>query len=258
MNILEGIVLGLTQGLTEFLPVSSSGHLILMREFFGIELKNSLAFDVFLNTATLLAVVFCFWPDLKNLTKKLADLNDKKTKKLFLNLIIATIPAGLVGFLYSDKIENLFRAGENVALALIIGSLIMFFADRIKKDEELSPVKSLIIGIFQALALIPGISRSGATISGGLLARINREEAIRFSFLLLIPVSLGALFKIGLDIENIDFENFLSLPYLLAFLTALLSGIWSVRFLISYLSKNSFVPFIIYRTILALIILFMF
>lgn len=264
MSILDSLILGLIQGLTEFLPISSSGHLILAREFLHIPLTGSLQFDIFLNTATLLAIMFCFWGDIKSLVRDfLTQGFSSRSKNLIYAIILGSIPAGLLGFLYKDSIENTFRSSGTVALALLAGSFIMFFADRVysghPKNAGVTPLKGLVTGVFQALALIPGISRSGSTISGGLFAGLSREEAIRFSFLLLIPVSLGALLKVFLDIgvENLnDISYFVSLNSILAFLAALLSGIWAVRFLVRYLSKNSFTPFIIYRVILAVVILY--
>lgn len=222
-------------------------------------LHGSLAFDVFLNTATLLAVIFCFWGDIKALVKDfLTQGFSSRSKTLIYAIILGTIPAALVGFLYKDKIENAFRSGESVAMALLVGSFIMFFADRMKAKGGISPVKGFAVGIFQALALVPGISRSGSSISGGLFVGLSREEAIRFSFLLLIPISCGALLKTILDIGSVNLlvAEFINLPSILSFILALISGIWAVRFLVRYLSKNSFTPFIIYRIVLALIILF--
>lgn len=269
MGTIEAIMLGLIQGLTEFLPVSSSGHLILARELLHMPLAGSLTFDVFLNTATLLAVLYCFWGDIKAILRDFVTEGfSSRSKNLIFALILGTIPAGAIGFFYGDKIEDVFRSGHMVAWALIIGSIIMFLADRVgsknndfaEKDVRTThggvrPLKGLIVGIFQSLALIPGISRSGSSISGGLFARLSREEAIRFSFLLLIPVSLGAMLKVLLDLGTAQMREFFDLPYMVAFFTALISGIWAVRFLVRYLSKNSFTSFIIYRLILAGIIL---
>jgi undecaprenyl-diphosphatase len=256
MNILDALILGLIQGLTEFLPVSSSGHLIIARKFLGVPLENSLFFDIFLNTATLFAVVYCFFGDFKALYRDLRTEGfSRRSMHLIYALILGTIPAAIAGFFWADLIENTFREGLPVALFLIIGSIIMFSADRIKSKGGLTPLKGFGIGIFQALALLPGISRSGSTISGGIFAGLSREEAIRFSFLLLIPVSLGALLKVILDIDASGTSELLSFPHIAAFVAALLSGIWSVRFLVRYLSKNSFTAFIIYRLFLAAIII---
>lgn len=258
MNIFESVLLGLIQGLTEFLPVSSSGHLILFREFLNIPLEGSLAFDVFLNTATLLAVIFCFFGELRSILRDLLSNGfSSRNKTLIYALIVGTIPAGLVGFLYGDVIENALRGGKVVALSLIFGSIVMFAADRWQRKNGLNVGRGLVVGLFQTLALIPGVSRSGISISGGILSGLSREEAIRFSFLLLIPISLGALLKVLLDIGSTDLltSQFLNIPLFVAFVAALISGIWSVKFLIRYLSRHSFTPFIIYRLLLAGVIL---
>lgn len=261
MNIWESIILGLIQGLTEFLPVSSSGHLIIIRELLDIPLAGSLTFDVFLNTATLIAVLYCFSGDIKSIIRDFVTEGfSSRSKNLIYALIVGTIPAGFLGFFYGDKIEGIFRSGQMVALALILGSIIMFLADRVnaayqKPKSGITPSKGFLVGVFQALALMPGISRSGSSISGGLFVGLSREEAIRFSFLLLIPVSLGAMLKVMFDITTAQMHEFLDLPHILAFLVALISGIWAVRFLVRYLSKNSFTIFIIYRLILAAVII---
>lgn len=261
---MQSIILGLVQGLTEFLPVSSSGHLIIARELFHYSLEGSLTFDIFLNTATLFAVIYCFWGEIKRIFVDLFSQGlSHRSWNLIICLIIGTVPAALVGFWYGDQIESLFRYSHSVAWALIAGSIIMLIADQVNKRDlnhtGVSPLKSLLIGMFQTLALIPGVSRAGATISGGLLAKLSREEAIRFSFLLYIPVSLGAalkaFFDITLDGSGSGIHTFFTLPYILGFLVALFSGVWAVRFMVRYLSRNSFTPFIIYRILLAVAIL---
>src|SRR3989344_1740623 len=256
MNIVESIILGLTQGLTEFLPVSSSGHLILARKFLGLSLESSLAFDVFLNTATLFAVIYCFWGDLRALARDFFTQGfSSRSTNILWAVVLGSIPAGFFGFFFGDRIEEIFRNPHSVAWALIAGRILMFLADSSDgKKGGVTPAKGFLVGFFQSLALIPGISRSGSSISGGILAGLSREEAIRFSFLLLIPVSLGAILKILID-PSFQISNFVTLNSCFAFLAAFLSGIWSVRFLVRYLSSHKFTPFIIYRIVLAGVIL---
>ena len=258
MNILQSIILGLVQGITEFLPISSSAHLIIARGFLNIPLDNTLAFDVFLNTATLLAVIYCFWGEIKRLFLDfLSSGFSSRSINLIYSLIIGTIPAALIGYKYGDSIENAFRTPQAVAWALIAGSIIMFAADRANKfyggKGGLNLFKSFVIGCFQTLALVPGISRSGASISGGLFSKLSREEAIRFSFLLYIPISFGALLKTILDVQktHVAFSSFLDISHILAFLAALATGSWAVKFMVRYLAKNSFTVFIVYRILLA-------
>lgn len=255
MGVLESTFLGIVQGITEFLPISSSGHLIIARKFLGLTLENSLSFDVLLHFATLLVIIFYFWKDLIIITKNQA-----------LALVIGSIPAGVLGFFLSDKIENYFREPHLVAYALILGSILFFIADKIYKPKnELSKInterapkigRSFLIGLFQSLALISGFSRSGSTISGGLILGLSREEAIRFAFLLGIPITAGAILKTFLDLPSSNLlSGLLNIPTLFGFLAALISGFFAVRFLVHYLSSHNFTPFIIYRLLLAIIIL---
>lgn len=257
MNILESILLGLVQGLTEFLPVSSSGHLIIIRKFLGMSLEGSLQFDVLLHLATLLVILIYFRGDIKRIFIDIfTEGPSSRSSKLIYAIILGSIPAGILGFLYGDRIEAIFRNTTYAAYALILGSLLFFIADKFSKDKGgISAVKGFFIGIFQSLALIPGFSRSGSTISGGMLLGLSREESIRFAFLLGVPVIFGAAMKTLLDIGATNIESFINLPVILGFLAAFFSGLWAVKFLVRYLSKNSFTPFIIYRIILAVIIL---
>ncbi len=260
--MLESIILGLIQGITEFLPISSSGHLILARELFSLPLDNSLAFDVYLHLATVFAIITCFWGDIARLFRDIiTEGASTRSSKLIYAIILATIPAALFGY-YMD--ESIFRSAESVAVALIVGSVLFFIADKaniwlpkMATGGNVGPLRGLIIGFFQSLALIPGMSRAGSAISGGLLTGVSREESIRFAFLIGIPIILGAALKTTIDIgnPNILFNSSLSLNAILGFLAAFVSGLFSARFLVRYLSKNSFTPFIIYRLLLAVVIL---
>lgn len=257
MNILESIILGLVQGLTEFLPVSSSGHLIIIRDLLGLNISGSLEFDVLLHLATLLVIIIYFGGDIRRLiTDTLTEGPSARSSKILLAIIFGSIPAGVLGFLYGDTIESMFRNSEHVAYALILGSLLFLIADRFGRGRGgIGAVKGFFIGVFQSLALIPGFSRSGSSISGGLIFGLSREESIKFAFLLGIPVIFGAGLKTLLDIGISNFQNFINIPTMIGFFTAFFSGLWAVRFLVKYLSKNSFTPFIIYRLAIAVIIL---
>src|SRR5689334_1913893 len=256
MSILESVVLGLIQGVTEFLPISSSGHLIIARRILHLPLEGSLILDIILNTATLISVLYVFrrylWSIIHDfMTEGLSTRNIN----LLLALIIGTIPAALLGFFLGDKIENTFRSVTAVAIALIIGSGIMYFANREKARGGVTPLKGFIVGIFQSLALIPGISRSGSSISGGVISGLSREEAFRFSFLLYIPVSFGAALKAYLDMHKLHSLVIINFPLVLSFLIALFTGVVCLRYLMNYFIRNSFTPFIIYRLALAAAIL---
>jgi undecaprenyl-diphosphatase len=263
--MINSIILGLIQGLTEFLPVSSSGHLIIVRAFLHLPLQSSLTFDVLLHLATALAVVIYFWGDIKRI---LVDFKTEglsaRSGKLLWAIIAGTIPAVILGYLYGDVLENYFRSPAYVAYALILGSILFILADNVHKilpqiynqKGGISVLKGLVIGIFQSTALIPGMSRSGSSISGGILSKLSREESIRFAFLLSIPAILGAAAKTFLHIPlHAFFSEFFTLPVALGFITAFISGLFAIRFFVRYISNHSFTPFVIYRILLAIAVL---
>lgn len=258
MTYFESIILGLIQGITEFLPISSSGHLIIAREFLNLSLDGSLSFDVFIHLATLLAIIIAFWGDISCIVHDLFTQGfSTRSNKLFWALVLGTIPAGVMGFFFQTEIESIFRNAHYVAYALIAGSIIFFIADRIPHEGEggISKLKGLFVGVFQTFALIPGVSRSGITISGGLLFGLSREEAIRFAFLLGIPIFIGAGLKTLMDAGG-DFTY--SDPIIWAgFIAAFISGLATIKFLIKFLVQHSFNVFIVYRLILAGLILWL-
>jgi undecaprenyl-diphosphatase len=256
MSIIEGIILGIVQGITEFMPISSSGHLILARELLGLDLTGSISFDVLLHLSTLLVIIYFFWGEIKRLLldAKSEGLSSRSSKLIYA-ILLGSIPAALTGFFFQEKIEQVFRSPENVAYALLAGSAVFWIADRLSKDKGgISLPKGFLIGIFQALALIPGVSRSGITISGGLISGLSREESIKFAFLLGIPVIGGAALKTLLDSWG-SLESILSLSMLAGFIAAFISGLISIKFLVKYLSNHSFNAFIVYRILLAAVIL---
>src|SRR4051794_38401671 len=203
-QLVQAIVLGIVQGLTEFLPVSSSGHLIVVPYLLGWHdpFINSLAFSVMLHIATLLALLVYFREDwLRIIPAGLAAIRDRSLRddpdrRLAWLLVVATIPAVIVGVLLNDPIENAFREARLVAVTLLIGAAILFLADRLGSKQR--PMESigfplaLGIGVAQALALVPGVSRSGISISAGLFAGLTREAAARFAFLMATPITAGA------------------------------------------------------------------
>jgi undecaprenyl-diphosphatase len=241
--MIHTIILGIVQGLTEFIPVSSSGHLILAREFLTIH-GNDLAFDAVLQLATILAVAVYFWKDLWGL------LYDWKKLKI---IILATIPAVVFGLLLEKYMETVFRNVLLVAIMLAVGSFIMLLSEYFStKDKQLTLKNGFIIGLFQCLALIPGMSRSGMTISGGLFTGLSREEATRFSFLLSFPIILGSGLKKLLDIPHIDAS--LSISFVVSFLV----GLGAIHFLIKFLKNHSLRLFAWYRILFACFIVYWF
>ena len=261
MNIFDSIVLGIVQGLTEFLPISSSGHLIFFRDILGWHTSSDLSFDAILQLATGLAIIVYFWKDIfrlinsffKIITKKETE---EKDKTIIFSIIIGTIPAIIVGIFLEKYMETVFRSSLLVAFVLIIGSLVMYLAEKFStKNKELSVRKGFYIGLFQCLALVPGFSRSGATISGGLFLGLTREESARFSFLLSIPIILGSGLKKTFELWSSGQFSTEGIYILIAAITAFLVGLLAIKFLINFLKKYSLKVFICYRIVLAILII---
>jgi undecaprenyl-diphosphatase len=261
LEIFQSILFGIIQGLTEFLPVSSSAHLSAIPQLMGIksELLNSLAFDVVLHGGTLLSVLFFFRKKvlelIKGFFKGLFSASARKTGdfRLSIYIVIATIPAVLAALFFQDAIEGIFRNPVYTGTALIVFGIILWLADiagkKQKSMSELSVWDSIIIGAAQALSVVPGVSRSGITITAGLFAGVKREDAAEFAFLISIPAIAGALvFKLK-DIMAAGASG--SAAVLAAgFLSSALAGFAAIAFLLYYIKKNSFRPFVIYRIML--------
>jgi undecaprenyl-diphosphatase len=262
MSVLQAIILGLVQGLTEFLPISSSGHLILVPWLFNWHflLANpdlNKTFDVALHLGTLLAVLAYFWRDVVRLLgawgasiARRRPMSDPDAKLAWL-LLIATVPAGVVGVAFESFIED--RLGKPIIIALVMMgfALVMWVIDRRvyaqRPLDSMKPQGALLVGCAQALALCPGVSRSGVTMMGGMLLRLSRENAARFSFLLTIPVIGGAAAYKAIKVAHSGLPAGTKMPFLVGTLTAAVSGFVAVWFLINYLKRHDFRPFIFYR-----------
>lgn len=250
MTIFQAFVLGLAQALGEFLPISSSAHLIIIPWLFKWR-DPGLTFDVALHVGTLFAVIAFFWKDWLILFRHGLG-NGLKTRegKMFWYLVVATIPGAISGALLETKAETTFRSPLIIGPLLMIMGIILYAADRYgakrQQNENLSFGQSLIIGISQALAVIPGVSRSGITISSGLFLGLTREEAARFSFLLSTPIIAGAGF---LKLRHLT-GHAISLPFVVAVITAAVVGFLVIGFLLKWLRKSSFLPFVWYRLLL--------
>lgn len=264
MTPFEAIGLGVIQGLTEFLPVSSSGHLILARALFGIEDYNALAFDAVLQLASIIAVFIYFFPDIWQLAqtalRKLSRLPvNGRDETLLYAILIGTIPAVFLGLMLESLMETLFRSPLLVAVVLVLGSVLFMYAEwRYQKEprtNEMTVTKGLQIGFFQALALIPGMSRSGATIVGGMLFGLSRAEAARFAFLLALPVITVAGLKKFLELITSDSVITWG-SVLLSAGAAFLSALLAIHFMLSFVRKHTLWPFIWYRIILAGFVVF--
>lgn len=240
-EIVDAIILGLVQGITEFLPVSSSGHLELAKVFLAYEGdgEESLMMTIVLHAATAISTLIVFRKDVIEILKGLFTSSMNDEKHFSLKVILSMIPAGLIGVFLLDKVESLFD--KNVLLvgvALIITGFFLFVADRSKETtKNVSYINALIIGLSQAVAIIPGISRSGATISTSVLLGIDKENSARFSFLMVVPLILGKMAKDLLDGE-FAFNSEASLIYLVGFISALITGVFACKLMIAIV-KNS-------------------
>lgn len=262
MSLFSSVILGLVQGLTEFLPISSSGHLILMHSIFGTS-EYDLAIDAVLQLGTILAVIIYFRQDLftiaNTLLRKLSRLPvNQKEITLAYALMIGTIPAIIAGLLLEKYMETLFRNPLLVAGVLIVGSILFMYAEwrylNQPRDEKMTLRKGLFIGLFQCLALVPGMSRSGSSIVGGMLLGLTRSEAARFSFLLSIPILGGSGAKKLLDLMT-ESTSFDWGALVIAAVVAFISGLFAIHFMISFVRRHSLWPFIWYRIILASIVI---
>jgi undecaprenyl-diphosphatase len=266
-QLVQAIVLGIVQGLTEFLPVSSSGHLIVVPFLLGWHdpFIDSLAFSVMLHIATLLALLLYFRDDwLRLIPAGLAAIRDRSlredpNRRLAWLLAVATIPAVIVGVVLNDPIENAFRRPELVAVTLVIGAALLFVADRLgacnRGLETISFPLALGIGAAQALALVPGVSRSGISISAGLFAGLDRESAARFAFLMATPITAGAglweLRKVLTGEAGVDLPM---VPLLAGMFAALIAGLLAITVLLRYLRTHGLTVFVVYRLALAAVV----
>ncbi len=259
MIYLHTIILAITQALTEFLPVSSSGHLIIIHNLIHYNILNNLSFDVFLHGGSLLAIIIYFFSDIIKIGKNfVVDLKNKNFQHDYLLfIIIAILPAVMVGYFLEDFIEKL-REPLIVAGALILGSIIFVLTERFFKASKglknLNFKDSIIIGLMQCLAFIPGISRSGITIVGGMHRGLSRRAAAKFSFLMAIPLLLGAFIKKIIDISFLDI-NYLKI-YILGFLISFIFSLLAIKVLMKLLkNKYGLYGFAVYRLIIAIMIL---
>lgn len=252
MNFLLAIIAGAIQGLTEFLPVSSTAHLIIYENILGISQKTfGLAFDASVHLGTFFAVLIFFHKDYL----KIFNLKNKLLSLLF----FGTIPAVIFGLLLEEQIESSFRQIWVVASALIIFSAVIIVSEligkKVKKQRDLKIHQALLIGLFQALALIPGISRSGSTISAGLILGLTREESARFAFILSGPIIIGAGLK---KILEVSYGNLIPSDYnffIAGIISSAIFGFITIKYFLKFLQSNSLIPFAYYRVALGLLLL---
>lgn len=256
MELLKAILLGITQGLTEFIPVSSSGHLILMGQALNFE-HSGLGFDIALDIGTLAALFIFFRKDITELFSGLIHKNEHT--RIAWYMVAATIPAVVAGVLLQHLAETAFRSTQLVAINLIWVGVLMLVVDRFARGtvnlERLRLPQAVLIGCAQALALVPGVSRSGITITAARLVGMDRVSATRFSFLLSAPIITGATLKVILTPSN--FGQLTDAPglYAAGIIAAGISGYWAIKFMITYLSRHGLAPFAIYRIALGIFVI---
>lgn len=256
MSAIEAIILGVIQGLTEFLPVSSSGHLELGKAILGDNSlpEESLLFTVVLHFATALSTIVVFRKEIVEIISGLFQFKWNEQTEFSLKIILSMIPAAFVGVFFNDQIEALFSQQIMlVGAMLIITGLLLFMADRAKKtDKKVTYFSAILIGISQAIAILPGISRSGATISTSVLLGIDRERAARFSFLMVVPLILGKMAKDLLD-GGIAESQMEILPLILGAAAAFLAGLVACKWMITLVKKSQLKYFSYYCLIVGTI-----
>ena len=247
MNLLQSALLGAVQGVTEWLPVSSSGHLAIIENWFG--LNPDISFNVFLHFATLLVIFIVFWKDIVKVLKAFVTFDFKSEYgKLSLFIIIGSIITAAIGFTFKDLFASFFSNLTVVGIALLVTGTLLFFSERKESNRKLNYGDSIWIGLMQGLAIIPGISRSGSTISIGLLRGVDKVKVFKFSFLLVIPAILGAtLFEAGNVVFNLEL--------LVGFVFAFVFGYISLKWLMKIVLKGKFHYFAWYCWGLGLLVL---
>ena len=251
-DIIKAIILGIVQGLGEFLPISSSGHLVLIQKIFGVEC-DVLFFDTMLHVGTFVAVVVVLWSEVKKILKK-------PIQKMTGMLIVATIPAVILTLLFNDYIDSVFE-GAYLGIGFLLTTLVLLLGEvlpqLIKRDSnEVTYPKSIVMGCMQGIAILPGLSRSGSTIAGGLVCGLKRETAANFAFLMSIPTIIGSIVYQGYGIiKEGTFDTSIILPSLVGMVFAAISGYFAVRFMLNLIKKHRLYGFAIYTGALGLFVL---
>lgn len=263
-QILKSIIVGIVQGLTEFLPVSSSGHIVIAQEILNLKYseEQNLLFAIILHFATALSTIVIFRKDIASIFKGLFQFKWNKDTQFSVMIMLSMIPAACVGLFLKDFLAELFSSLKVVGASLLVTSVLLFESDRsINRGREVSFKNSFVIGIVQAIsALLPGLSRSGSTISASMLLGIDKAKAARFSFLMVLPLILGAVLKMMLDIKAqpmLSLTDSMDLIALMAgFIAAFLAGIFACRWMISLVKKSRLTYFGIYCLIIGAGIIF--
>ena len=266
IELLKVLLIGIVEGITEWLPISSTGHMILVDEFIKLNVTDAFKemFFVVIQLGAILAVVVLYFKKLMPISKSDGNLQlDKNSLVLWLKIIVSCIPAAVIGFLFEDAIDRIFYNSYVVAFMLILYGVLFILIENKKRTVKVKDIDTLdyrtafIIGMFQVLALIPGTSRSGATILGAILIGTSREVAAEFTFFLAIPVMAGAsaLKIVKYILEGFIFSGFEMVILVTGMVTAFIVSVLAIKFLVGYIKKNDFTVFGWYRIILGVIVL---
>lgn len=262
MNIFEAIILGLVQGLAEFLPVSSSGHLALLQHFFGVNGENVLLFAVMLHVGTLISVFIVYWNDLITLfvelgaaikdifTGKGLRVNANETRRLGYMIITATIPTAFIGYVFKDVFSDMYLSLTAIGVGLVITGTILWLSERLvkgtKKTGEMKFSHAVLIGICQSIAISPGISRSGSTLVGGLISGLERNFAVKFAFLISIPSILGSVVIEAPKAFSLGMDSNLIVPVVIGMAVSGIAGFFAIKTMIKVVSNKKMYYFSYY------------
>ncbi len=271
MSIFQAVVLGLVQGLAEFLPISSSGHLALLENFFGIREDSVLLFAVLLHLGTLMSVFIIYRKDIWELILELLavikdictgkGLGTKKneTRRLGYMIIVATIPTAVIGLLFNDFFEGLYSTVLPIGMGLVLTGTILWVAERTNKDKvsimDMKFTHALIVGLCQGIAIAPGISRSGSTLFGSLMCGIKRETAVKYVFLISIPSILGSVILEAPKAIEAGVDGGLAIPIIVGMLVSMVSGLVAIKTMIAFVSKQKLCYFSYYTWILGVAVI---
>ena len=264
MNFIKYIILAIIQGFTEPIPISSSGHLIIFKSILNSGVLNDLNFEIILNFGSLIAIVIYFWNDIKELFIDFFTYIFKRDKKAYNNfkycmlVIIGTIPAGIIGLLFKDTIEELLNSVKVVGIALLVTSLFLYIIRNIKgtkEDNDITYLDAIIIGLFQAVALLPGISRSGATIVGSMFRGLKRDVAFKFSFILYIPISLATMLLGVKDLMEANININMWITYIIAMIISGIVTFISTKWFNNIMKSGKLIYFSIYCLIVGLLVI---
>lgn len=251
MSIIQAILLGIIQGLTEFLPVSSSGHLVLFQKIFGIT-EPTLTFGIVVHLGTLLAVFVVFWKDILDLLKR-------PFQKLTWLLIAATIPTVIIALVFSDFFESIFKSGSTLGVDFLITGFVLLYAGKMNRGrkglKETTAIDAVFVGILQGAAILPAVSRSGLTISGALFRGLDRDFAARFSFLLSIPAILGAAVFDLKDLLHAGTGSVSSAPLIVGAVAAAIAGFLSIKYMLELIKKGKLRYFSYYVFVIGILVI---